>query len=151
MNTDQHNTECEHEQVHIQVRDWHAEVDVGMAPLIAALWWRRIRTLWSCQEAEPARGRAWEVDPAEPRVFVAFATTDDLVRLLKQLPKGNDVYDSAVFRNRWEYTLVPMIWRNPHALACNIPLPDGLRVQVNADIPRSDVPGIIKALMRWLP
>ena len=48
MNTEQHNPGCEHEQVKIQVRDWHAEVDMGIAPLIAALWWRRIRTLWSC-------------------------------------------------------------------------------------------------------
>src|SRR5437763_16897604 len=100
MMTEQHIAGCEHEQVKIQVRAWHAEVDVGMAPLIAALWWRRIRTLFSCQEAETARGGTWDVDPGEARVFVAFPTTDDLVRLLKRLPKGSDIYDSAVSRNR---------------------------------------------------
>src|SRR5437773_2037635 len=125
---------CQHEQVEIQVRDWHGEVDAGIAPLIGALWWRRVRTLYSCEETEPAAGQRWCVNPNEPRVFVAFATTDDLVRLLKQLPKGTAVYDSAVLHGRWEHRLVPMTWRNPHALACGIRLPEGLRVQVNADI-----------------
>src|SRR5437016_3707804 len=95
-----------HAQVPVAVGSWHAAVDVDVAPLIKALWLRGIRTLFSCQEATPW-GSAWSVDPDHPRVSVTFPTTDDLLRLLRLLPRRSDIYRSAIAwpTQRWEYKI----------------------------------------------
>src|SRR5438067_1353966 len=129
-----------HRQVQLSVGTWTAQVDEGIAEFIEALWRRRIKTLFSCEDVEPWSDR-WRVAPGERRVGVTFATADDLLRLLRRLPWGSEVFNSALGDPpRWDYDFLLSRWLPRSARESGIPLSSSLRLQVHTAIPRADLP-----------
>jgi hypothetical protein len=140
-----------HVQVPVVVGAWSARVDAGVAELVAALWRRRIKTLYSCEDVSPWEGR-WRVDPHEPRIGMTFATADDLLRLLRRLPWGSALYESALGPEpRWDYDFVFSRWLSREVRAMGMALQPGLRLQVHTAIPRSDTGGLLRLLNTRLP
>jgi hypothetical protein len=66
-----------HKQVRVQVGNWCADVDEGIAPLIEQIWLANIDTALSCQENQPGIVWIFFPSPTDARRFLSIVALYD--------------------------------------------------------------------------
>jgi hypothetical protein len=123
-----------------------ADIDLGIADLIEALWARGVNTAQSCEEMQP--GLVW----------IAFHYAADSLDFLRALNLSDDTEvddDGEVLDDLIERALNPTVaspgdgWSDPWAWRWTAqPVPSAGCVSLAVEFPRADVPELVRRLTK---
>ena len=138
-----------HDTVVVTVGDRSAEIDIELARIIESLWTLGIDTRACCQDETANLKRRFK----EPRGYILFETTDDLVRFLELLD------GTAITEHRWQnfdwsdgvgsplVEIPPIGWS--YGINVRRPGPKRERIEIGASVrfPVGDIPLLESVLL----
>jgi hypothetical protein len=140
-----------HETVRVSVGDLSADVDVGLAGIIEALWRLGVPTRACCEDEFSQRTQS-----GSGRAYIAFDTSAEMTSFLELFE------DSPLSEHRWQSwawsdgpgsALIeqePIGWRYQISVRRPVPGKRGVQIGGSARIPVSDLPLIQQVLLERL-